>query len=127
MKYFMIIILTLLVSTAYTSAQYQMRGSSISNGGGQSTGAIFAVKGTIAQPDAGKAQGAIYQVLGGFHPGEPFCFVDLEHFARFAYYWMDTGIDLPADLYADEIVDEYDLAIFLEQWLNYCPLNWKLR
>ncbi|MHC4337794.1 MAG: hypothetical protein ACYSTG_07585 [Planctomycetota bacterium] len=30
------------------------------------------------------------------------CFVDFHHFARFADYWLETGSDIPADLYEDE-------------------------
>ncbi len=30
------------------------------------------------------------------------CFVDFHHFVRFADYWLETGSDIPADLYEDE-------------------------
>jgi len=36
---------------------------------------------------------------------------------------------MPADLYEDEydIVDELDLKVFVEAWLDYCPYGWNLR
>jgi hypothetical protein len=68
-------------------------------------------------------------LFASFWPGEPMCIVDFEHFARFAEYWLETGTDLPADLYKDEndIVDYLDLDAFVYEWLYYCPYDWPLR
>jgi hypothetical protein len=46
-----------------------------------------------------------------------------------AEYWLETGADLPADLYEDEgnIVNWLDLEVFVDEWLNYCPYDWPLR
>jgi hypothetical protein len=67
-----------------------------------------------------------YKLLGGFWPGGPLCFVDFEHFARFAEWWLETGTGLPADLYEDEnnVVNSLDLDVFVDEWLDYCPYNW---
>ncbi|MHC4098137.1 MAG: hypothetical protein ACYSUY_12060, partial [Planctomycetota bacterium] len=68
-------------------------------------------------------------LLGGFLSGGPLCFVNFEHFARFAEHWLETGTGLPADLYEDKynIVDELDLGVFVEEWLCYCPTGWPLK
>jgi len=58
---------------------------------------------------------------------EPPCVVDFRHFARFADYWLETGSDLPADLYEDDIVNWLDLEVFVDEWLDYCPYDWPLR
>ena len=85
--------------------------------------------GTIGQPDAAYSEGEQYELLGGFWPGEPTCFVDFEHFAWFAMYWLEVGSDIPADLYKDagDIVDEGDLKVFTDKWLYYCPYGWPLK
>jgi len=55
------------------------------------------------------------------------CFVDVEDFAKFAEYWLQIGIDLPADLYGDGTVNMLDLERFVEVWLCSCPYDWPLR
>jgi hypothetical protein len=54
------------------------------------------------------------------------CIVDFEHFASFALQWLETGMDLDADLYEDGKVDLLDLMIFTALWLDYCPNGWQL-
>jgi len=54
------------------------------------------------------------------------CIVDFEHFASFALQWLETGMDLEADLYEDGKVDLFDLMIFTALWLDYCPDGWQL-
>jgi len=100
---------------------------SIIGGGGTSAGGNYSLTGTIAQPEAGAMSGGSYELLGGFWPGEPLCVVDFNHFARFAALWLETGPGLPAALYADDIVDELDLKLFVYEWLYYCPLDWPLK
>ncbi len=109
------------------SGQYEVRWHTIDGGGGKSTGGTYILTGTIAQPDAGYSYGGDYEVLGGFWPGAPLCFVDFEDFARFAQYWLETGPDIPADLYPDDIIDWFDLDVFTDEWLYYCPYNWPLK
>ncbi len=99
----------------------------IDGGGGQSSGGQFVLTGTIGQPDAGYLGGDNYELLGGFWVGGPLCIVDFEHFARFAIYWMQSGSDLPADLYEDSFVDYDDLLEFANVWLCICPYEWPLK
>lgn len=122
-----ILMLFLLMSTAH--ADYSIDWYTIDGGGGVSSGGAYIVKGTIAQPDAAVSAADDYELLGGFWPGGPTCIVDLEHFARFARYWLATGDGLPADLYEDEndVVDELDLDVFIDYWLYYCPYGWSLK
>jgi len=109
--------------------QYDLSWYTIDGGGGRSSGGPYELVGTIGQPDAAYSAGGGYELMGGFWPGGPLCFVDFEHFARFAEYWLVTGTGLPADLYKDEydIVNRLDLKIFVEEWLCYCPPGWPLK
>ncbi len=124
-----IIALLVLILSLPAPADYEITWSTIDGGGGRSIGGDFTLTGTIGQTDAAWSSGGDYELLGGFWPGGPLCFVDFEHFARFAEYWLETGIGLPADLYEDEynIVDGLDLQFFVEQWLCYCPTDWPLK
>jgi hypothetical protein len=122
----MIVLLVLILSLS-AIADYEIKWHTIDGGGGVSSGGQYTVMGTAGRPEAGAASGGRYELLGGFWPGEPLCTVDFHHFAGFAQYWLLTGSDLPADLYADDIVDLYDLTLFVDEWLYYCPLDWPLR
>jgi len=117
--------LTIFVPVAY--GDYQIVWSTIDGGGGQSIGGQYVLSGTIGQPDAGYSEGGNYEVLGGFWPGGPLCFVDLPDFTRFADYWLQTGSNLPGDLNGNGIVDLYDLKLFVDEWLCLCPYNWPLK
>jgi len=120
----------LIMSVALTaSGQYELSWYTIDGGGGRSTGGLYTLTGTIGQPDAAYSAGGNYELLGGFWPGGPLCFVNFEHFARFAELWLLTGTDLPADLYEDlnNQVNWLDLRVFVEQWLCYCPSGWPLK
>ena len=118
---------------AMSGGDYEISWSTIDGGGGRSTGGDFALVGTIGQPDAGEMAGGDYTLAGGFWPGGPtlaFCFVNFEHFAAFALYWLDTpcnegnnwceGADL--DYYGD--VDLEDVKVLAYYWLNNCPPDW---
>lgn len=120
--------LVILIATA-AGGQYEINWSTIDGGGGRSSGGPYELLSTIGQPDAAAVSGGDYELLGGFLPGGPLCFVDFEHFARFAEQWWLTGTGLPADLYEDEynIVDGLDLKVFVDQWLCYCPIGWPLK
>ena len=124
-KLLSIIILFSVAAVGY--GDYSIRWHTIDGGGGKSTGGQYIVTGTIGQPDAAHSQSQQYELLGGFWPGGPGCFVDFEDFARFAQYWLQTGTDLPADLYEDGTVNYIDLNKFVEEWLGYCPYNWPLK
>ena len=111
-------------------ADYELTWSTIDGGGGQSSGGPYTLTATIGQPDAAYSSGGQYELLGGFWPGGPLCFVDFHHFARFAEWWLVTGSDLPADLYREDeenIVNMLDLKVFVDYWLCYCPPVWSLK
>jgi hypothetical protein len=120
---------------AQSGGQYELSWSTIDGGGGQSSGGPYVLTGTIGQPDAAYSAGGNYELLGGFWPGGPLCFVDFEHFARFAEHWLREPCNVGnnfcdgADLYMDEfnIVDRHDLRVFVEEWLCYCPADWPLK
>jgi len=121
------LLIIVLVTISMVSADYSISWYTIDGGGGTSSGGTYTLTGTIGQHDAAYSEGDSYELLGGFWPGGPLCFVDFEHFARFAEYWLETGTDLPADLYEDDIVNYIDLSVFADEWLCYCPYGWPLR
>jgi hypothetical protein len=117
-----------------SGGDYDLSWNTIDGGGGVSSGGDYILRGTIGQPDAGYMARAPhqrphrdYELWGGFWAEAPFCIVDFYHFARFAEYWLETGSDLPADLYEDGIVNPLDLKLFVDEWLYYCPYGWPLR
>jgi hypothetical protein len=115
------------INSGTSAEDYELHWITIDGGGGTSSGGTYTLTGTIGQHDAAYSEGDSYELLGGFWPGGPLCFVDFEHFARFAEYWLETGTDLPADLYEDDIVNYIDLSVFADEWLCYCPYGWPLR
>ncbi len=114
------------IGSAYgqSGGPYVLEWSTIDGGGGQSSGGQYVLTGTIGQPDAGNLAGEQYEVLGGFLAGGPLCFVEFEDFARFAQYWRDSGVGIPADLYGDGVVDWHDVGEFGYWWLYECPYDW---
>ena len=59
--------LLMLALTARALAQnYSVDWFTIDGGGGTSTGGVYAVSGTIGQPDAGAVSGGSYSLAGGF-------------------------------------------------------------
>jgi hypothetical protein len=126
----MIMILGIAALTTFVSmgfCDYQIVWSTIDGGGGMSSGGTYVLTGTIGQPDAAYSEGGNYELLGGFWPGGPLCFVEFEDFARFAELWLYQGSGLPADLDDDDDVDIDDLKLFVDYWLLCCPYNWTLR
>jgi hypothetical protein len=120
---------------AQSGGDYEISWSTIDGGGGTSSGGDYVLTCTIGQPDAAAVSGGKYELLGGFLPGGPLCFVNFEHYARFAEHWLDEPCNESnnwcdgADLYEDEynIVDGLDLQFFVDQWLCYCPVGWPLK
>jgi len=55
------------------------------------------------------------------------CVVNYYDLANFIDDWLKTGPGWPADLYSDENVDFKDYSIFADYWLDYCPLGWPLK
>ena len=114
--------------SAGTGGPYVLEWTTIDGGGTTSSGDEYVLTGMIGQPDVDFSVGGRYQVIGGFLPGGPLCFVDFEDFARFAEYWLQTGTDLPADLFedGDNVVNLLDLHMFVYEWLYRCPYDWPL-
>ncbi len=124
-KIIVLLVLTLsLPVMSMSDGDYEISWSSIDGGGGRSSGGDYSLVSTIGQPDAAYSQGGDYEMLGGFLPGGPLCFVEFEDFARFAQYWRDSGVDIPADLYGDGVVDWHDVGEFGYWWLYDCPYGW---
>jgi len=123
------ILILAILTGSLASGEYELSWYTIDGGGGRSTGGDFTLTGTIGQPDAAYSSGGNFELLGGFWPGGPLCFVDFKHFARFAEQWWLTGTGSPADLYEDlsDQVNYLDLKVFVEQWLCYCPTDWPLK
>jgi len=127
MKIRVTVILMFLLSVSTANADYTISWSTIDGGGGTSSGGPYTLTGTIGQPDAAYSAGGSYELLGGFWPGGPLCFVDFYSFARFAEQWLYSGVGLEADLSGDDKVDFADLKRFVAEWLYYCPYDWRLK
>ncbi|MBP8258289.1 MAG: hypothetical protein KA118_01335 [Verrucomicrobia bacterium] len=54
---------------AATRAQYGQEWSTVDGGGGTSAGGVYAVSGTLGQPDGGTMSGGTFMLRGGFWPG----------------------------------------------------------
>jgi len=120
------LLLLLILTTAQVAAgQYEIPWYTIDGGGGTSRGGSYVLTGTIGQPDADWSSAGSYEVLGGFWPGGPLCFVQFDDFARFADYWLTS--DLTADLDNDKDVDFADLEWLADYWLFSCPYKWPLK
>ena len=110
-----------------SGGDYVLNWSTIDGGGGTSRGGQYTLTGTIGQPDAAYSAGGDYELLGGFWPGGPLCFVDFYTFARFAEQWLYDGPGLAADLHEDNTVNLLDLKVFVDEWLYNCPHDWQLK
>jgi hypothetical protein len=59
-------LLLLLPPLAASAQNYTLDWYSMDGGGGSSTGGVYAVQGTLGQPDAGQLSGGQYTLSGGF-------------------------------------------------------------
>jgi hypothetical protein len=117
---------------AMSGGDYEISWSTIDGGGGRSTGGDFVLTGTIGQPDAGEMSGGDYTLSGGFWPGALWqqCFVNFEHFAEFAMYWLNEPCEPSnnwcegADLDWSNDVGLSDVRELAYWWLTECPLDW---
>jgi hypothetical protein len=125
--YNLILIIVTIFFASVSYGDYQIVWSTIDSGGGQSSGGQYVLTGTIGQPDAAYSAGDNFELLGGFWPGGPLCFVEFDDYARFAESWLVAGSNLPADFDGNGIVDLNDLKLFVNEWLCLCPYNWPLR
>jgi hypothetical protein len=113
---------------AQDGGEYSIVRSTISSGGGTSSGGQYTLTGTIGQPVTTSSGAGNYHVQGGFWPGKvPVCFVDFTDFARFAAYWSMAEPDARADLNGNGFLDVVDVAYFVNVWLCPCPYGWPLR
>jgi len=113
------------VSSAGGKGAYEVVWWTINGGGGTSRGGQYVLTGTIGQPDAAWSKAGDYELLGGFWPGGPLCFVEFGDFALFAELWL-IG-DVSGDLDSDEDIDFADLQSLTDYWLSDCPYKWPLR
>ncbi len=123
----LILIIVTIFSSSFSYGDYQIVWSTIDAGGGTSTSEQYVLTGTIGQPDAAYSANENYELLGGFWPGGPLCFVEFDDFTRFAFSWLQEGSSLPADLDGNGIVNLDDLKLLVNEWLCACPYNWPLR
>jgi len=119
------LLIIVLVTSSMVGADYSISWYTIDGGGGTSSGGPYQLTGTIGQPDADWCSGGEYEVLGGFWPGGPLCFVEFDDFARFAEHWWLKGIG--ADLNEDTKIDFKDMSWFTDFWLEPCPSGWQLK
>ncbi len=80
----LVCLLVFMLPTQSLSSDYELSWYTIDGGGGTCTGGQYVLTGTIGQPDADWSEGGDYELLGGFWPGGPLCFVEFDDFARFA-------------------------------------------
>ena len=119
------VLLSLQIALPVGALDYGIDWHTIDGGGGRSAGGPYVLTGTIAQPDADWSEGGGYEVLGGFWPGGPLCFVEFGDFALFADMWLKSDPD--ADLNSDETIDFGDLEYLTNVWLLECPHLWPLK
>ena len=111
-------------------AGFDLSWNTMDGGGGQSTGGIFEVTGTIGQPDASATAlgGGAFEVRGGFWPGGvvpvPTCpadvalphngMVDIDDLVVVITHWGQAGGQ--GDVTHDNTVDIDDLVQVIVHW-----------
>jgi hypothetical protein len=109
MRYKVFLVAWLVLAAVAAQAQnYAIDWYTIDGGGGSSAGGIYAVSGTIGQPDAGSMSGGNFSLEGGFwgviaalqSPGGPFLRVELSGTNTVIVAWPDpsTGFNLQQNL-----------------------------
>ena len=66
MKTFLLSLAVALITGTARSQSYSIDWFTLDGGGGTSTGGVYAVSGTIGQPDAGLLTNGMFSVVGGF-------------------------------------------------------------
>ncbi|MHC4104520.1 MAG: hypothetical protein ACYSR9_06240 [Planctomycetota bacterium] len=116
------------VEPANSANQFELfySGTGIS---GESSSENFSQSGSVLQTDGTQASSEQYSVAEDpivF----PYCFIDFEHFAQFAMYWLevDCGADdnycYGADLDWSTDVGLSDVGELAYWWLSECPPDW---
>jgi hypothetical protein len=93
--------LNLQPSTAHAQTNYSIDWFTVDGGGGTSTGGVYAVSGTIGQPDAGVMSGGNFTLVGGFWgiiaavqmPGAPYLWVMLTTTNTVCVWWAVSPIN----------------------------------
>jgi hypothetical protein len=96
-----------------SAQQYTIDWSKIAGGGGSSTGGVYAVTGTLGQPDTGTMSGGSYSVQGGFWgivaavqtPGAPRLNIERTQTNSLVVSWS-----MPADGWVLEWTNQVDKA-----------------
>jgi hypothetical protein len=109
-------------------AQPRVDWSTIDNGGGALVGGIFAVTGTIGQPDArNTVSGGVFTISGGFWaPFEIFCPADFNRDGSVDFFdYLDfvqafDSEDPTADFNGDNTVDFFDYLDFVAAFDTEC-------
>jgi hypothetical protein len=118
-----------------TFAQYSLTWNTIDGGGGVSSGAAFALAGTIGQPDAGAAMSSgAFSLIGGFWAGHgditPPCpadinnsgAIDVDDLIAVILAWGGCAncSNCPPDINGSCTVDVDDLIAVILAW-GACP------
>ena len=120
----MIILLTSLSPIlAQSSSNYDLSLSVVNGGGGTSSGGIYVVSGTIAQPAAGILSEGERILAGGFWYNRG-CQINLSDLVNLAARWLAEGPEIDADFDKSGEVDLIDFRYLATNWLQYCPNNW---
>jgi hypothetical protein len=97
-KFYLLSLLISALCLRAGAANYSLNWSTADGGGGTSTGGVYAVTGTIGQPDSGAMSGSNYTVQGGFWglisvvqtPGAPTLYISYSG-NTVTIYWQDVS------------------------------------
>ena len=81
--FWLVVVIPLILTAELRAQNFSLDWFKVAGGGGTSTGGVYAVSGTIGQPDAGAMSGGNYSLIGGFWgavipvqtPGGPALFI----------------------------------------------------
>ena len=98
----------------------------------ESSGGGYTQEGSVLITDGNQMSGGGYTMTEESVVVSDDCIVGLSDFARFANHWlMDCDAVNNwcngADLDQMDGVDWYDLGLFVDEWLHFCPSGWPLQ
>ncbi len=119
--------------SAQTGGKFELLWSGVGIAG-QSSGGAFSQEGSFQLTDANELSWGVFAVREE-SVALTNCIVDFTEFVLFADHWLERSCDASndfcsgADLYEDEnnIVNWFDLGVFVDEWLYYCPPGWPLK